>query len=165
MDDSATTTIAAFVGKKSEYYARVWQREDGESLPRISVNVAAIVLGVFWLAYRKLYVPLIAVLGIIVADGLISSFLETSGIIPATVIHAWDLVSPFVYAAVLGGFGNRWYWNKYQRTLTAAQSASPDPALQEAYLQERGGTSIVSALLLLAVLVGLVAVAIVLFGQ
>jgi hypothetical protein len=162
MDES--TAIAAFVGNKSAYYARVWQCKDGEPRPRLSVNVAAVIFGLFWLAYRKLYTPLLAVIGIMLADGLSISALEDTGMIPAVMIDAWDLIAPLVYAAVLGGFGNRWYWNKYQKTAAKARSASPDPLLQEAYLRERGGTSLFSALVLLAAAIGVVALAISAFG-
>jgi hypothetical protein len=151
------TAIAAFVGNKSSYYAQKWQRENSGSPPPLSVNLAAVFLGIFWLAYRKLYLPLLAVVGVMFVDGSLSGFLEEYDIVPASVIMGWDALAPFMYTAVLGGFGNRWYWGKFRKAWSEARDASPDPALQEEFLRGRGGTSWPSALALLAVGVGLIA--------
>lgn len=155
MDTEAA--IAAFVGKKSGYYTDKWQQPDNDSPPALSFNTAAIILNIFWLAYRKLYAALFAVASVIALDATLSTYLEKSQLVPSLLIVAWDFVAPFVYAGVIGGFGNRWYWRKFQESLAKARHVSPDPALQEAWLEQRGGTSELSVWVLSVAAIGLVA--------
>lgn len=158
MDEQAA--IAAFVGKKASYYAERWQRTDADSPPGLSFNLAAALFGLLWLAYRKIYVPLFALIGVMIAEVAVAIYLEEAGLVPANVIVVWDRISTFVYAAVVAGFGNRWYWRRFQKTLAVSREVSPNPELQEDYLRERGGTSIVSVLALLGAVIGVIALAV-----
>ena len=159
------TAIAAFVGKKAGYYTEKWQQADDASPPALTGNIAAALGGIFWLAYRKLYVPLLGVAGVVVLDTSLTGYLGDSMLLPLHVIAAWDQFSTFVYAGVIGMLGNSWYWQKFRNTLAKARDASPDPALQEAYLRERGGTSALSAWGLLAVFVALISLLVLATGS
>ena len=133
--------VETFVSKRADYYSQKWQISENRSAPEISFNVAAFLAGIFWLVYRKLYIPLLTVIGVMVVDILLSTYLEESGPAFHKAISAWDRLSPFVYATVIGVFGNSWYWRKFAGVVEDAKSVSPDPGAQEAYIRSKGGTN------------------------
>lgn len=139
MDMDEKTRIEAFVGKNADFYLKKWRIAENGTTPGPTANKAAFLTGAFWLLYRKLYVPLLLVVIVLVADVSIENILAQKALVNADVINAWDRLSPFVYASVIGMFGNTWYWRKYLKTVERASLQSPDPAMQEAYLRAKGG--------------------------
>ena len=63
------TKIDAFVVKNPDYYRAKWQRFQENPDAVLSSNLAALVGQSFWLAYRKLYLPLFALLGLALVYG------------------------------------------------------------------------------------------------
>ena len=61
--------IEAFVVKNPDFYRAKWQRFQESPGAVLSFNFAALVGQSFWLAYRKLYLPLFALLGLALVWG------------------------------------------------------------------------------------------------
>jgi hypothetical protein len=159
MDEKAS--IEAFVGKKADYYRKKWEIPEGHSAPPLTVNKAAVFAGLFWLAYRKLYVPVLGVIAVIIADVQLETWLEARRFVSNEMVAAWDRLSPFVYGGVIGVFGNRWYWKKYRRIAEQAGAQSPDLTIQEVFLRKKGGPSVLSVCIGIAIIAGFVALVLV----
>lgn len=152
--------IDAFVVKNADYYSEKWQAFHNTSDSVTSFNKAAFFTAGIWLIYRKLYVPLLWLVVVLIVDVSLSIYLEDSGIASAGLIALWDRFSPLIYGGVIGTFGNYWYWRKFQRMEEQARTQSPDPAIQLHYLQSKGGTNAIGVWLVITILVALILVAI-----
>ncbi len=135
-----SSRVDPFVGRNAEYYAERWRTMADGTSSRVRWNWAAAILGAFWLLYRKLYAPFAIVMFIVVVDSLGGIALEEAGILPSAVVATWDRLSVWVYSAVIGCWGNYWYYKKFSRTLESATEQFVDPAEQELHLAQSGGT-------------------------
>lgn len=136
--------IAAFVGRRVEYYDRAWQSFADPNSSHIRINVAAVLFSAVWLLYRKLYLHFGMMMAVIILDIQLTTYLEDREIVPAKAIAAWDQIAPFVYAAVVGGLGNLWYFRRFQSQDRESLAVSPDPLVQEEFLRNKGGVSYLS---------------------
>ena len=153
---SEQARIDAFVTKNTDYYLKKWQSFENGAVSVVSFNTAAFFATVFWLIYRKLYVPLLVVVAVTAADIAFTTYLEESGVVSGQQIAAWERFSPMLYATVIASFGNYWYWRKFQRIEEQAREHSPDAAIQEAYLRAKGGTNPLGVWVLVAFMVAVV---------
>jgi hypothetical protein len=150
--------IDSFVGKNSDYYRAKWQRfkEDPDTV--LSFNLAALVGQSFRLAYRKLYLPLFALLGLAIVYDFAYEllFFNTQELLSAneTLIQGVNISVVVVLTALPALFGNNWYWRKFRRTEQRAALRHEDAEAQERYLQSKGGTNAAGVVaLILALLV------------
>lgn len=139
-----------FFGSQADYYTDVAEDLDAGKL---RFNEGAFFLGMFWMAYRKMYANAAITFGFFVVEGLLEDWLipelsQTKGYI---------LGSGLVIASVLGTIGNRLYINfARQRVSTIASPAAdldPDTITQ---LRKAGGTSWTGPLVLLLVFIAVV---------
>ena len=140
----------AAVGRNAEWYLGRW-RQMAEKRSAISWNWAACLASAFWMAWRKMWLPMAAVIG---AVALLAAIGATS---PA-MAQATMLLNVGI-SFVTGAFGNHLY-----RRQTAKLVADTEPLGREAQLEalrSRGGTS-TPALIVSLVVVGLVALLLVL---
>ena len=151
--------IESFTVKNADYYLEQWRRFGDASGSVASFNKAAFFTAGLWLIYRKLYVPALWLLAVLVADITLTIYLEDSRIVPAGVIAAWDRFSPFIYGGVIGAFGNYWYWRKFRRIENQSISESPDPAIQNEFLRSKGGTNPIGVWIVVIASVALIALA------
>ena len=103
------TKLESFVGKKTSYYLENWRGLHDKSRSIASFNIAACFGQMFWLAYRKLYVPLFWVAVVAVTEVSLTLYAENNQLVPAELIASWDWLAVFLYLAVIGTFGNYWY--------------------------------------------------------
>ena len=148
--------IDSFVVKNADYYQEKWRRFHESPRSASSFNNAAFFTAGGWLIYRKLYVPVMWVVLVLVVDFSLSIYLEENRIVSAGAIAAWDRLAPFIYGGVVGTFGNSWYWRKFRRMEIQARSQSPDPSLQHEFLRSKGGTNPIGTGLVLIVLAALI---------
>ena len=149
--------VESFTVKNAACYLKCWRRFDRDSGSTASFNKAAFFFAMFWLIYRKLYVPLLWVLVVFAADVSLTIYFEESRSIPVGVLAFWDRVSPLVYAGVIGTFGNCWYWRKFQKTEIQSLSQSPDPGIRVEYLRSKGGTNPIGVSLVVIGIAALIA--------
>ena len=118
---------------------------------------AALLGSVFWLAYRRLYRPILGLTLLVGAEVATISYIESAGLLSDTAVFVWDVTASVLLLVLITAFGNYWYWKKYQRTLRVVRADGGDPASQEKLLRLKGGTSsaavwLVSILLLVPVI-------------
>lgn len=120
--------VRAFVGAKHDYYREKW-----ESMARknnqISWNWAAFFLGMFWLAYRKMYRYTALMFGLILLLVIVELIFDinTNG-------------GNIGVAVVFGMLGNSWYREHVLKQVALVSAVTP-PGLLESELEARGGTS------------------------
>jgi MFS family permease len=120
--------LRAFVGPKADHYLAAWGQEGGAKW-----NPAALLFGVSWLGYRKLWRPALIGAAILLVAGLAALFYS-----PALLLLAAALIGTGLW---LGGAGNRLY-------RAHAEAAVADASQSEDRLRQRGGTSLAGSLAL-----------------
>lgn len=137
--------IEAFVVKNPDFYRAKWQRFQESPGAVLSFNFAALVGQSFWLAYRKLYLPLFALLGVSLGWGFAYALLLIDNLEWLTanedLVYGVNLAIGIALMALPAMFGNYWYWRKFRRIEQRATSRYPDTEAQEQYLQSKGGTN------------------------
>ena len=148
--------IEAFVVKNPDFYRAKWQRFQESPGAVLSFNFAALVGQSFWLAYRKLYLPLFALLGLALVWGFAYAALliDNQELLTAneSLIYGVNLSVGIALMTLPALFGNYWYWRKYRRTEQQAASRYSDTEAQERYLQSKGGTNSAGVVVLILVL-------------
>jgi Protein of unknown function (DUF2628) len=155
-DDLWVAKIDAFVRRKADYYRPVWMSFATANSSKVRFNFAAAIFGVGWLLYRKLYLVFSIVIVTIIADSTISFYLEETGVVSRTVVTAWDRLGPLVYGGVVGTWANYWYFLKFRRLENLSKDHSPDPEAQKAFLNKRGGVSLIGPLAIVIVIAAVV---------
>ncbi len=140
--------VETFVGRNVAYYRKAWQQFIDKPGSKISLNWAALLGNMFWLAYRKLYWPLLWVTIVMCAAVGLELYVEEMRLAPAWAHDVWGIVASLLLLGIVGLFGNYWYWKKFLRTSGAV---SPEQ------LRSRGGTSAVAPTLVVVALLSPVA--------
>ena len=138
--------LAVFVGDNYAFYARKWTVSDRFS-GIFSWNWAAFFLGLFWLAYRKMYLYCGVVIALAMLVTGIAQFLR----LPPETVQTWQLHVAPVFSMLLGLFGNRLYKEHAQRKIRQI-TATADPQQAPLQLARQGGASMVSVLAVIATL-------------
>ena len=104
--------VDALIGVNQPFYARQWQIAERNSWS-ISWNWAALFLGVFWMAYRKMYLPCIVFVATTL--GIVGGAIALQ--LPAPTMHALLETLQIAFAVLFGLYGNWVYRWHVQRTL------------------------------------------------
>lgn len=122
-----------YVGEKADVYERKWEKG------RLSWNWAAFIFGLFWLGYRKMYVPLLVILGLFL-------LFDVAAYLMGDFEASWDFGIGFVVSVVLGMGGNQLYRQDAERKIWKIRT-SHRPEHVEAAVMKKGGAGFVSFLL------------------
>ncbi len=134
-----------FFGPQAGYYTGVANDlDEGE----IRFNEGAFFFGMFWMAYRKMYVNAAITFALIMTESALEDWL-----IPVlSETFAYSLSSNLVIASVLGFMGNRLYINFARRRVAELLALNaghmPDTGLAN-QLRKQGGVSWIGPLVLL----------------
>jgi hypothetical protein len=117
----------------------------GGTSANLGFNWAASIGQPLWLAYRKLYLPLLlTILGYILYATFWLIVDERELFTPrlSTTLNSMVAIALF---AVFGVFGNYWYWRRFRRVQQQAKLRHGDMSDQLQFIQSKGGTSSVNA--------------------
>jgi hypothetical protein len=134
--------LAAAIGPKADWYLERWRRMDARN-GTTSWSWAACFANVFWLAYRKMWVPMILLLVAIMVLAVLGS--ASPAMAKATLLLNLGL------SFLTGYFGVHWHRKQTERLV--AQTAGMERAAALDQLRSRGGVSQTA----LFVLIGLAA--------
>ncbi|MEK3887561.1 DUF2628 domain-containing protein [Bacillus sp. FSL K6-3431] len=123
--------LSIFVGKKYPYYNRKWIKNK-ENKP--TWNFAAFFLSLFWLGYRKMYIPIVI---IIATFFFIDFLLYISDYKYSTV----DNSISFAIAILLGLYGNHFYLLNAKKKVSAIREKGLSSEDKNVELHKKGGTS------------------------
>ena len=138
---------ALFVGLKYESYYQAQFEKITPKKQYAGFNIAAFLLGVVWLFYRKMYSYGFMAIGLIVAIGIVEILLgiESSG-------------ANIGLAVAFGMFGNTLYRHHVDQQIAKTRQLGSGSVNTE--LENRGGTNLIAGSILLVIWLGLVALAI-----
>lgn len=143
--NSADRFFAAFVGQKYySFYRDKWFKShsptlNGNNKPSsiISFNLAALIFGVFWLFYRKMYKEALVV--------LIAISLFDLGLMHFLGMDIYDRTSEYTLwiaeLIFLGFLGNYLYFRHSIKKIKQAESLLSDITVIEQQIAEQGGTT------------------------
>jgi hypothetical protein len=122
--------LAAAIGPKADFYLARWRQADATGA-KTSWSWAACLASIFWMAYRKMWLPLILFL----AANLVLGVLGSAG--PA--MGRITLVASILLTFVTGYFGILWYRKHVARLIAGTAGLDREAAL--ARLRGKGGVS------------------------
>lgn len=147
--NSADKLLAAFVGQKYySFYRDKWFKShnstlDGNKKPLniLSLNLAALLFGIFWLFYRKMYKEALVVL-------IIVSLVDL-GLMHLVGMDVYDRINEYAFwiaeLILLGFLGNYLYFRHTVKKIKQAERLLSDRAVIEQQLIEQGGTTWIGA--------------------
>jgi len=145
---TAADPFALFVGQNYARYQSRWAACDKRG-STYSWNWAAFLFGLFWLAYRKMYLNAGILLGIACLESAATYLFH----LPDAAANAMNLA----LGIVIGMQGNHWYRNHVTKGI-ADLTATVRPDQLDAALAREGGTNVGAALLAAAVLIAVISV-------
>ena len=123
--------------KNSDYYTR--QIELYEENGKCSFSVAAFFLGVIWMAYRKMYVTVLIIIGILIAEGIIEEALLDFGIISYKTYEIIDKLFLLIWSFVIGAISNRLYIKQSIRKVNKILETNDDAEIINNEISRKGG--------------------------
>ncbi|TAE23896.1 MAG: DUF2628 domain-containing protein [Candidatus Kapaibacterium sp.] len=132
MDFNREENFAAFVTKKVDYYLGKWELFENSS-EKISWNWSAFLFSTYWMIYRRMYIPAIAVFA---ASRIVKYVIALSG------GRAYRLTT-ILFSVAIGMLGNYIYYAYTSSKIAdvADTASTDDPAIIGRTLREIGGTS------------------------
>ena len=125
----------AFIGNNAYFYMEKWREHGGKTLK--GWNWAAFLIGIEWMAYRKMYVEaVLAFLAVSAASIVLNLLLGLFGV-------SWGFGKALgdLFRLVLGILGNLLYRNKALRSVR--KTGVLDEPSRLSYLKSKGGTSVI----------------------
>jgi len=143
-----------FFGPQADYYTGV---ADDLDEGKVRFNEGAFFLGMFWMAYRKMYANAAIAFVLIMAESALEDWL----IPELSKTFAYALISNLIIASVVGFIGNRLYINFARQRVAALVSGASAGSFPDrdvvSQLQRQGGVSWVGPVVLLLAFIGLTA--------
>lgn len=133
--------------ENADYYIN--QMKKFNQRGRCSFSIPAFFLGFFWMAYRKMYIHVLIITGIIIAETYIEEALYEYGFISFETYEAIDAISRIAWAIAIGFLANRLYITKSQKVINRIMEEHSDKEHRIQALTKKGGTSLLGPILLL----------------
>lgn len=131
------TDLEVFVGTNYPYYNRKWKKSQ-EKKP--SWNFAAFFLSIFWMGYRKMYLPIIFMLVLFFIIDLLFYFLN-GGQITDSMVNTTDSSIATGISVMMGLYGNYFYYMHAKRKVHAIHSEGLPEKERDTKLRKQGQTS------------------------
>ena len=137
MSDISEAELVDFVGPRADYYLAAWRPLRSGQVRRGRFNGAAFFLSGIWLLYRRMYMAVTILMVTVIIESLVSDALfARAGLEVAP--QSYNQFMTVLYMAVLGAFGNRWYYWHAVRHIRRAQQTDP---VSRDVLARKGGIS------------------------
>jgi hypothetical protein len=136
--------LRAFVGRNADYYLERWSWLTGPKRSGAGLNVAALLLGWFWLLYRKLYLAAALI--------FVTGYLLFAVGMPLSVLCV-------ALGMSLGNSANSLYLDRARKVIARARAQCRPGEDHLAIIARRGGTSLLGAISLSAALSRAIAIA------
>lgn len=130
------TELRAAVGPRADYYLARWKRSKREGL-----NLAAFVIPLFWLPYRKMHRATATLLGLLLLESVAETLVQFSNVMTPETPPRLQVALTIAICWSCGAFGNRWYRSHTERLIAAAESREPNASERLKLLAANGGTS------------------------
>ncbi|SDK97125.1 Protein of unknown function [Catalinimonas alkaloidigena] len=142
----------AYFGQSADYYwQKVEEYGDGRTY---TFNVFAFVFGLSWMLYRKMYRPMVVLLGLILLSSALESSLWMRLHLSEATIEFIGNAEMVAWAFLMGFLGNNLYLKQAARTIESVTDELDDKEHIKARLAQLGGVTLRPHLLILLFLIG-----------
>jgi hypothetical protein len=142
--------VRAYVGSNADYYLKAWQPGLTGDGGASGFNIAAFFLSSLWLGYRKMYMAVLILFGIILAEIVLEELLFVGILKMREAPPGVSLLVGLIVAIVVGIGANRWYLAQARRVIGEVRSQGLQEEAHLKTLSSRGGTSLGASLGLFA---------------
>ena len=139
------------------YYIK--QLESYQESGKCSFSVAAFFLGLFWMAYRKMYRVVLIIIGIILAETIIEEMLLNFNVISPDAYEVIDRLSMLVWGGVIGIISNKLYIKRSIKDVEEVLSNNYNDNDINDSITRKGGVNWIAPFILLFGLVSIVILA------
>jgi hypothetical protein len=133
--------VRAYVGSNADYYLRGWRPALTGEGRASGFNIAAFILSFLWLGYRKMYMAVLILYGIILAAFVLERLLFVAFLKMPDSPLGMNLLA-WIVASAVGGGGNRLYLAQARRVIREVRSQGLQEEAHLKTLSSRGGTSL-----------------------
>lgn len=137
-----------FIGPNSDYYVQEWWSIRSGVI--FSFNFYALIFGVFWLLFRKMYQPAVFYLSLFFAEGFLETIFIDFNAMEVSLFH-WNLGRIILFSIGLALLGNWIFYNHAQTQMAIIKSRFPGQYHQK--LSSNGGTSLIPIITLFLVII------------
>lgn len=145
-----TELYEAYFEDSSNYYLE--QLNYYEKGKKFRFSFSAVLFGVFWFLYRKMYMEFFVIITIFYAESQFENYILAE-LIGTEQTKLFSLVINIILTITMGIIGNNLYLKKAKRMVEQAQVTFADPEQQKEFLAKKGGTSIVFVMIAFALFV------------
>lgn len=145
-----TELYEAYFQDSSNYYLK--QLNYYEKGKKFRFSFSAVLFGVFWFLYRKMYLEFFVIIIIFYAESQFENYVLAE-LIGTEQTELFSFAVDIILMVILGIIGNNLYLKKAKRMVEQAQITSADPEQQKEFLAKKGGTSIVLVMIAFALFV------------
>lgn len=139
--------LRRFVGKGADYYFGKWKTIERTG-NIVSFNLWAFLFGIFWMAYRKMYLFTFVVIVIIIAESVIEVVFDAP--------ESLDRTASVVYGVMYALLGNYLYYVHIRKKLAMLRNDFTSPEKINEQIGNVGGTSWISVISLLVIVTGII---------
>ncbi|WLR42050.1 DUF2628 domain-containing protein [Bacillus carboniphilus] len=137
LDEEMTEEVLLFVGKNKETYQKKWEKLSQKGKSKVSWNWASFLLGLFWMAFRKMNTYAYSFLAMFVTLDIF--FLLSAN----QTIPSGSLIGVFV---VIGMMSNQMYLDHVVRSVNKLRESYPNREERLKEISKRGGASWINAI-------------------
>lgn len=145
-----TDLYEAYFQDSSNYYLE--QLNYYEKGKKFGFNFSAVLFGVFWFLYRKMYLEFFVIITIFYAESQFENYVLAE-LIGTEQAELFSFAVDIILMVTLGIIGNNLYLKKAKRMAEQAQIRFADPEQQKEFLAKKGGTSILLVMIAFALFV------------
>ncbi|REE02099.1 DUF2628 domain-containing protein [Marinoscillum furvescens] len=143
-----------YFGKKADYYLDVVK--DFESGKKVVFNIFSFFFGLFWMLYRKLYIPILVVAILLFVEVIIEQLILTAMNASSGTETLVDRLSMIAWGTLLGLFGNRIYIGQANRKITKIKSLNLSEEETNKKIEISGGTTLLPHLIIVVLIIILI---------
>lgn len=160
-DQKETDLTEVYVDSNYSFYKNKWEAMERKG-SSVSGNFAAFFLGVFWLGYRKMYKPLLIIVGIyLLLDFLVIKVFNYQ--YSDSFIDPIDRIIGLITAIVLAIYGNTLYKQHVNKNVDKIKAKNLTIEQEEIIAKQKGGRSWLGVLLTAVIFFGYGIVSVLLF--
>ncbi|MGO4708482.1 DUF2628 domain-containing protein [Chryseobacterium sp. 2TAF14] len=130
----------SFFQERKDYYLEKLRLL--ESNKKFTINYAALIFGILWFFYRKMYLEILIIYSFIALETLFEKYF-LSMIIGEESMIIFSIAFSISLLIFVGFTGNYLYLKKAKRTITKAEKKYINLEMQKQYVTKKGGTSFI----------------------
>ena len=136
-----------YFGRNADYYIEIVK--DLATTNKSRFNIPAFFLGLFWMMYRKLYLPILILIVILFVVGIIEEAILLSLNASTDTTSLVNVFSTIGWALFIGFFSNRVYVRQANKVITKTLALNLSIQETNSRIEKAGGTTLVPHIILL----------------